>query len=412
MRQIPLNTTDIEQALLNIEKKERSNPLAWNGQFSPQLVEILLSTYASHDSVVLDPFAGSGTLLYEAGRKNLHANATEINPAAYYLARMYTLFNRKASTRGRIVAALDEALHTYFPPELPLFAVTTRPRSREDTSQRLKKMWHELHNPDERRLFETLLILADFFDANSNPRRLLTTWTKLRSMIEAFPYSTQPIKVFNRDARMLPLSDHCIDLVITSPPYINVFNYHQQYRQSAEALGWDLLAVAKSEIGSNRKHRANRFLTVVQYCLDMSQVFGELERVCRKSARVIVIVGRESRVRFTPFYIGEIVGQVGTQCAGFRLVTRQERVFKNKFGESIYEDILHFAPVRKQNKDPLETAREISLQVLKQALKSTPRRALTDIEAALACVPDIQSSPIYNQSAARKKSKQTWRFET
>lgn len=43
-------------------------------------------------------------------------------------------------------------------------------------------------------------------------------------------------------------------LVLTSPPYINVYNYHQQYRASAEALGWDLLEVAKTEIGSNRKH--------------------------------------------------------------------------------------------------------------------------------------------------------------
>lgn len=33
-------------------------------------------------------------------------------------------------------------------------------------------------------------------------------------------------------------------LLITSPPYINVFNYHQKYRRSVEALGYDVLAIA------------------------------------------------------------------------------------------------------------------------------------------------------------------------
>jgi hypothetical protein len=34
-----ISKTDIDQALLDIERKERSNPLPWNGQFSPQLIE-------------------------------------------------------------------------------------------------------------------------------------------------------------------------------------------------------------------------------------------------------------------------------------------------------------------------------------------------------------------------------------
>ncbi len=61
------------------------------------------------------------------------------------------------------------------------------------------------------------------------------------------------------------MQENQIDFVITSPPYINVFNYHQNYRQSAEILGWDLLKIAKSEIGSNRANRGNRFYTIIQF---------------------------------------------------------------------------------------------------------------------------------------------------
>src|SRR5947208_12976005 len=114
------------------------------------------------------------------------------------------------------------------------------------------------------------------------------------------PYTKASLKFFNCDARRLPIQDGLIGLVITSPPYINVFNYHQQYRASVEALGWDLLEVARSEIGSNRKHRGNRFLTVIQYCLDMTDAILELRRVCTDGARIILVVGRESNVRKTP----------------------------------------------------------------------------------------------------------------
>ena len=78
----PLNTSEIPQADLDIVIKSRSNPLRWNGQFSPQLVQVLLNTYATPGSVLFDPFLGSGTVLLEAGLAGLSASGTEINPAA------------------------------------------------------------------------------------------------------------------------------------------------------------------------------------------------------------------------------------------------------------------------------------------------------------------------------------------
>lgn len=66
---IPIDKTSIPQRELNIDNKTRSNLFAWNGQFSPQFVETLLSHYAQVGDVVVDPFAGSGTTLCEAARK-------------------------------------------------------------------------------------------------------------------------------------------------------------------------------------------------------------------------------------------------------------------------------------------------------------------------------------------------------
>jgi|GEM_PF-7017972 hypothetical protein len=58
-RNTPVNTLEIPQALLNIDDKIRDNPLGWNGQFSPQLVEILIQHYATPNDVLFDPFLSS-----------------------------------------------------------------------------------------------------------------------------------------------------------------------------------------------------------------------------------------------------------------------------------------------------------------------------------------------------------------
>src|SRR5262249_39812661 len=161
-------------------------------------------------------------------------------------------------------------------------------------------------------VLEALIVLVDFYHEVTD-EKVYCRWARLKARVLSLPESDAPARLLNCDARRLPLPDDEADFVITSPPYVNVFNYHQQYRRSVEALGWDLLAVARSEIGSNRKRRQNRFLTVIQYCLDMADVLRELRRVCKEGSRIVVIVGRESNVRKTRFFNGEIVAALAAR---------------------------------------------------------------------------------------------------
>ena len=57
-----------DQHRLDIVEKERTSALPWRGQFSPQLIEYLLSKHCKKGDYVLDPFCGSGTVLLEAAR--------------------------------------------------------------------------------------------------------------------------------------------------------------------------------------------------------------------------------------------------------------------------------------------------------------------------------------------------------
>ena len=89
----------VSQHLLNIEDKNRSNLFAWRGQYSPQLIEYLLEAYCLADSVVLDPFVGSGTVLLEAARVGLPAFEFEINPSAWSFSKVYEFSNLPPSFR-------------------------------------------------------------------------------------------------------------------------------------------------------------------------------------------------------------------------------------------------------------------------------------------------------------------------
>lgn len=388
---------------LNIETKSRSNLFPWRGQFSPQLVESLLRAYAPAGATVLDPFMGSGTVLVEAARLGLAVYGFEINPAAYSLARVYELCARSAGERRALLQAAEAELCRVrpFAFELPLF----RSAPSERLVTEIKAGWiPESVDSHVRTLLEAFAVLLNGSDACDNA--CFRAWETIRSVVVNLPYAQREVRACFGDARALALPDNSIDVVLTSPPYINVFNYHQNFRTGVERLGWKPLVVARSEIGANRKFRHNRFLTVIQYAIDMTLALAQICRVCRPHARVILILGRESYVQKTAFFNGHILRQLATDVLGMRLHREQQRVFMNRFGQHIHEDILYLTPP--SNPSPaaanlVEQARAVGTGILIEALDRTPKDRLSYLRAAIAEAHTVAASPILTLSDAREE---------
>jgi hypothetical protein len=155
-----------------------------------------------------------------------------------------------------------------------------------------------------------------------------------------------------------------------------------------------LLNIAKSEIGSNRKNRQNRFLTVIQYALDIHDVLEELHRLLKPSGMAIIIVGRESSIRGVRFKNGKLVTALATNSSRFLLQNLQERKFKNKFGELIYEDILYLTPLPIHRLTSSDMARSIAVETLLEAteLIKDPQ-VRNEIIAAKERAIDVNKSP-------------------
>jgi DNA modification methylase len=386
---IPLDMESIDQNLLNITNKYKTNPLPWNGQFSPQLLQVLMNYYSNKGDIIYDPFLGSGTTLLEAGELNREVYGTEINYAAVCLSRIYELINYDFAYRILLVNKFENILIEYG----ILYSDTLFSENKNIVGQ-IEKLLDDYSSSEYNILLNCFIILIDFYKKDFSQKWLAMKWFKIKDLIKSLPVSAEKVSIFQEDARETSLPDSLIDFVITSPPYINVFNYHQQYRSSSEYLIGSVLPVAQAEIGSNRKNRGNRFYTVIQYCMDMALVFIELNRICKNGSKIIFIVGRESSVKKTNFMNGEIVSEIACLCANIKLLKRQERFFINRYGIRIYEDILHFSS-SKYIKNPIQQAKEVAYKLLTSVLSSTPAESMEDLYNAIDKIDDIQPSPIF-----------------
>ena len=264
---------------------------------------------------------------------------------------------------------------------------------------KLKDVNDKIINENEKIIMTGFIVILDLYNKKVDTNIIFTKWKQLRESLETLPFSEKYINVINNDSRNIPIDDNIVDLVITSPPYINVYNYHQQYRKSIELLGYNVLEIAKSEVGSNRKYRSNRFYTVVQYAKDICLILNELIRITKKDARIIFVVGRESNVRGVSFFNSRIVYRLATEVLGLDFALKQERVFKNRYGQMIYEDILHIINNKESNNydidELIKNSAEIAVdELLKSKVNVSDEIILMEIQSAIDNADNINISPI------------------
>ena len=354
-----------------------------------------MEAYCLPESVVLDPFVGSGTVLYEAASMSLPAYGFEINPAAWCFSKLYEFTNIAIEERRYTLKELRQRLTGEFP--IILFA----DNSLETDAFEAKITGIGNSISDQAKILcNALVVLLDAYNNPLTNDLIQGKFHALAELVLQLPFSNEPIKADLQDARALPLQAESVDFALTSPPYINVFNYHQNYRRSVELLGWDLLRVARSEIGSNRANRGNRFFTVIQYCIDMAHSVLELSRVIKNRGRAVLIVGHESRVLGAPFYNADILERIARESGLFDVVLRQKRVFLNRFGQEIREDVLNLER-RSSLSDqmtPLTLGRTVARGALRTAMPVVAEGNSDLLHEAVERVNEIEGTPLFDSS--------------
>ncbi|MCX6380525.1 MAG: DNA methyltransferase [Armatimonadetes bacterium] len=389
------------QSKLDVKRKTRDNLLNWRGQFTPDFVECLLEHYACPESIVVDPFEGSGTVLLECARKNIEAHGFEINPAACAMSKIYLFCRLDNSERDQVIEGFERNLFRLVQPisTLPFYGDSNHSKSYSNLVDLTRDLLGVAKDELARVLALNLLFQCENQKSNDLAETVFTLWFRLKYSVQNLPYTHSPITSRLCDAR-LAHTQLAVQptLIITSPPYINVFNYHQNHRAILEAAGWDMLKVAVSEFGANRKNRGNRFKTVIQYALDMEQALRGFWQMLCDGGRVILIVGRESNIRQLAILNGLIVEEILAEMGGFLLEGKHERCFLNRFGVAIVEDIL---VLRKAGAPCSQSVgRNIAVEHLKKGLNGLVNEVQKDVMNAISECEMVQSSPLFTPAEA------------
>lgn len=389
----------LEQEKLDVATKKRSNLFNWRGQFTPEFVEYILQTFTNEGDFVCDPFSGSGTVLLEASRQNLKATGFEINPAAYAMSKFYTFCNFTHPNRIEFCKNFESKINSYVINlnGQPIFTENDDYRKSYSHLLKFSSDFHKSLIDKHERIFLLNMLFQSEKDKNLTLKSsILKSFEYIKKSLLGLPFTQQPINAILKDARSTgeELRDK-VDLILTSPPYINVFNYHQNHRAIVEEFKFDILKVAQSEFGSNRKNRGNRFKTVIQYCIDMELSIREFWTALKSNGKMVLVLGRESNVRNTAFYNGQLIIEILEASKGFVNVKILERKFINKFGASIKEDIV-VAFKSNQPLGEISYGRAIALKHLEENLKKSSGEIQLDILDAIKNIDRVLPSPLFN----------------
>jgi hypothetical protein len=331
------------------------------GKYIPQLVEELFRRHVPARGRVLDPFAGSGTTLVQALESGFDSAGVDVAAFNCLLMRAKTTAHNPFVLERELRDALarfergegeagetTEYVRTWFAPQTQEDLLRFRSLAgdyehgdvlrvvlaRSARSARLTShfdldfpkepqagpYWCHKHKRECRPIER-----ADHFLR----RYTLDTLTRLKEFGRI--RTRQSAVVLHGDAREIDLPGP-FDVVVTSPPYPGLIDYHEQHRYAYELLGLDDLR--GSEIGA--AERGTSKAAIAAYVDGISGVFAACANVLRPRGRVVIVVN--DRRDLYP----EIL-----ERAGLRLEQRYQRHVNRRTGRragEYFEDVLVARP--------------------------------------------------------------------
>lgn len=330
-------------------------------------------------AVVLDPMAGSGTVLALAQQSLLRTKGFDADPLAVLLSRVWTTpidHNAIRSSAKRILSAC-EAAHRRSALEFPSTADgETRAfisywfdrRSRQQLSL-LSGAISRIREPKVRRVLLCALSRTIIAKSGGVSRAMDLAHSRPHRAYLRSP--SQPLQVFEEavervlsgvpeesraaslhasevslgDARKLPLRAASIDLIFSSPPYLNAIDY---LRCSKFSLVWmghtitELRRIRRASIGTSaggkptntglelakfgfdcRGASARFASTLARYAEDSLDVMRESNRVLRPGGRLVYVIG-ENFIRGRHIRTGRIA-EAAAEVAGLVPLRRSTR---------------------------------------------------------------------------------------
>ncbi len=307
-------------------------------KFIPQIPRLLIEKYSGPSETILDPFCGSGTTLVEAKLLNRNSIGVDINGIAAFMSRVKSTKISDAElnlTRPLVHKAREAVIGFYatsgggrnldsFSDESVAFASSgyVLPEFPNRDHWFKPEMLHELAAIRSAILDEhcssamkdlLLLAFSSIIVACSNQdseTRYAAVKKKLPPLLAVTLFEkklcemVEKMRAFNREASEADAIVYCydtrnmshllppssVDLVVTSPPYPNTYDYYLYHKMRMFWLGLDWENAKFNEIGSRLRHSSQRE-DISSYLEDMRQCFEEIWKVMKAGRRLAIVIG-------------------------------------------------------------------------------------------------------------------------
>jgi len=357
-------------------------------KFIPHIPRWAIQKYTKPLDLVLDPFAGSGTTLVEAVLQNRHGLGIDFDKLSQLLCRTKTanLSHKQIVYLQNIKKEIfsDKIEKTEFKPDIRNIDHWFSKDAISDLLY-LKEKIEKIHaKSKDEKVYNFLLVCfastirkCSYADDTSpkpyvskrfkkNPLPVLDTFSKildsyLKNMWDYNEKKLGRVSIISEDAREISTHkyDGKVSLAITSPPYINAFDYVRSLRLENAWLGFygdsNIIDIKRKQVGTeiisseiykkeinrtqneklnsilNKIYKKNKKLAfvVLKYFNDMEKNFVEVRRLLKTGSHYVVVVG-DSKIRGIRVPTHEILIDIA-KLNGYKLDNLFSYIIKNRY---------------------------------------------------------------------------------
>ena len=303
-------------------------------KFPPQLPRTIIRKFARQNATVLDPFCGSGTTLVEARLLGCNAIGVDVNGLSSLLSKVKAtplsadeillvksflallsneelLWKMQRPIVGiKRIDGLEHWFQMNVAEELTHILNLIEKQKNENVRDFLRIVLSSIivrvsNQESDTRFAAKNKNIPDNFTFNlflSKANEYLIRLTEYSQKINGNNY----LKLFNTDSRnMLMLDNNSIDIIITSPPYANTYDYYLYHKFRKRWLDLDVHFAQYNEIGSRREYSSLK-KPAEQWTIDLKKCFLEMYRVIKNGGMAFIVIG-DSVIRKELIKIDEVI---------------------------------------------------------------------------------------------------------